>query len=112
MRWQMTPRSVAGELTADLFALVRLEKIQDARDGLGRRGGVQRGQNQMPRVRRAHGRREADGVAHFAEHDDVRILPQNVFQRVMKGLRVEADLALFDHGLIVFKNKFNRDLRA
>ena len=45
----------AGELAADLFAFIRLEKIQDARDGLRGVGGVQRGQDQMPGVRRAHG---------------------------------------------------------
>ena len=52
--------------------------------------------------------READGVAHFADHDDVRVLAQNMFERVMKGKRVEADFALFDDRLVVFKNEFDR----
>ena len=62
----------------------------------------------MPRVRRAHGRGKADGIAHFTEHDDVRVLPQDIFERVMKRLRVQSDFALFNDTLVVFKNKFNR----
>ena len=76
--------------------------------GLRGVGRVQRGEDQVPRVRRAHGRREADRVAHFTDHDDVRVLAQNVFERVMKRKRVEADLPLFDDRLVVFKHVFDR----
>src|ERR1019366_5507459 len=98
----------ARQLTANLFAFLGLERIQDAIDGLRGVRGVERGQNQMPRVRRADGCAETDRVAHFANHDDVRVLPQNVLERVMKGEGVQADFALLDHGLIVFENIFDR----
>jgi hypothetical protein len=39
---------------------------------------------------------------------DVRVLPQDVFERVMKRSGVQPHLALFDDGLVVLKNEFNR----
>src|SRR5438132_9376220 len=61
----------------------------------------------MTSVGGAHGGAETERVAHFANHDDVWILPQNVLERVMKRERVQANLALFDNALVVFKNIFD-----
>ena len=97
----------AAELATNLLAFVGLEEIQNTADGLRGVGGVQCGQHQMAGIRRAHGGGETDGVTHFADHDDVRILAQNVFERVVKGLRVEPDFALFDDRLVVFKHVFD-----
>jgi len=51
---------------------------------------------------------KTDVIPHFADHDDVRVLAQNVPERMMERNRVQADLPLFNHRLIVFKNVFNR----
>src|ERR1700677_5241013 len=61
----------------------------------------------MPGVGGAHGGGKAGGVAHFADHDDVGVLAQDVFETVGEGGGVEADFALFDDGLVVFKDVFN-----
>ena len=62
----------------------------------------------MAGVRRAHCGGERGRVAHFAEHDDIGVLAQNMFQRAVKIRSVETDFALFNHGLIILENKFNR----
>ena len=97
----------AGDLAADLVPLVRLEEVKNAADGLGGVGGVQGGKDEMAGVGRAHGGGKAGGVAHFADHDDVRVLAEDVFESFLEGEGVQADFALFDDGLVVFKNIFN-----
>ena len=51
-------------------------------------------------------------VAHFTEHDDVRILPQHVFQRVVKRQRVQPDLALLDDATGCPRTQIQSGLRA
>ena len=75
-------------------------------------GGVQGGKHQVAGVRRAHGGGEADGVAHFADHDDVRVLPQDVLERVMKRQRVQADFALLDDATGCPRRRIRSDLPA
>ena len=60
--------------------------------------------HQVAGVRGAHGGREADRIAHFTDHDDVRVLPQHVLERVMKRKRVQSHLALFDDALVVLEH--------
>ena len=69
---------------------------------------MERGEDKVAGVGGAHRSHEADGVAHFTDHDDVGILAENVFERVVEGLRIEADFALFDDGLVVLEDEFNR----
>ena len=61
----------------------------------------------MAGVRRAHGGGETDRIAHFADHDDVGVLAEDVLQGVVEGERVQADLALLDDALVVFEDVFN-----
>ena len=75
----------AGQLAPDLLALVCLEEIENTAHGLGRVGGVQGGEHEVARIRRAHGGGKADRVTHFPDHDNVRILAQDVFERFPEG---------------------------
>ena len=65
-------------------------------------------QHQMAREARLHRDLRGFEIADFANHDDIRVLAQNVPERGMKGEGVEADFALFDDGLIVLEDVFNR----
>ena len=47
-------------------------------------------------------------VAHFADHDDVRVLAQHVFERMVKRQSVQPDFALFDDALVVLEDEFDR----
>ena len=62
----------------------------------------------MPRVGGAHGGEKADGVAHFADHDDIGVLAQDVFETVFEGKRVQPDFALLDYRLVVFEHILDR----
>ena len=64
-------------------------------------------EHQVAGVGRAHGGGEADRVAHFADHDDVRVLAQDVLEGVMEGEGVQADLALLDDALVVLEDIFD-----
>jgi hypothetical protein len=46
-------------------------------------------------------------VAHFADHDDVGVLAQDVLETFLEGKGVQADFALFDDGLVVFEDVFD-----
>ncbi len=49
-------------------------------------------------------------VAHFADEDDVRILPQRAAQRLRERPRVDRDLALVDDRLAVAVQELDRIL--
>ena len=71
--------------------------------------GVQRAEHQVPGQRRLRGELGGFGVADFADHHDVRILPQQCRSAVAKcepGLLV--DLKLIDAGKRVFDRIFDR----
>src|SRR5580658_4618521 len=89
------------QLRADLRLLVRREDVDDAvdrRDGAVR---VERREDEVPRL--ADGERRLDGleVAHLADEDDVRVLPEDVFERVLEPRRVRPHLSLVDDGQLV-----------
>lgn len=111
MRWHTTALS-AGELAAHLLALVGLEEVEDAPDGLRCILGMERGQHQMAGVGRLHRGGEAHRIAHFAHHDDVGILPQHVFQAALETGSVEADLPLLDDRLVVLEHKLDGILQG
>ena len=91
----------AGELDADLTLLVRREDGDDAVDGLGRVERVQRREHEVAGFGREQRGLDRLEVAHFADQDDVRILPQRAAQRMREGLRVDVDLALVDDRVMV-----------
>ncbi len=69
-----------GEHGADLRLLIRGEDVDHAVDRLARVVGVQRAEDEQPRL--GGGERELDGfqVAHFADEHDVGILAQGGLQ--------------------------------
>src|SRR5581483_6172088 len=92
------------QLPSNLLAFVGLEEIKDASDGLGGIGRMQCGEHQVPRVRRTHGGSETQRIPHFSEHDDVRVLAENISQRVFEGKSVQPHLSLFDDALVVLEH--------
>ena len=65
--------------------------VDEARQGLRRVVGVQRGQHQVTGLRRLDGDLRGLEVADLADHDDVRVLAQ---ERAQRGGESEADLGL------------------
>ena len=71
--------------------------------------GVQRADQQVAGERRLHGRGGRFVVADFADHDHVRVLPHDVFQRVGKAQAVlVVGRHLVDAGQAVFDRVFDR----
>ena len=66
-----------GELHAHLRLLPGREHIDDAVHRVGSACGVQRAEQQLPRLRGGHGHLDGLIVPHFAQQDDVRALPQS-----------------------------------
>jgi len=64
----------AGELEADLRLLMGGEDGEDAVDGLRRIGGVERREDEMPRLRGEERRVDGLVIAHLADEDDVGAL--------------------------------------
>ena len=99
-----------GHQVADLLVLVRREERDDAADGLGRVDGVHGAEHQVARV----GGRQRDlhrlGVADLADEDHVRILAQDVPQRLGVAAGVGADLALADDAPLVAVQELDRIL--
>ena len=84
--------------------------VQHAGDAAGRVVGVQRAEHQVARERGLDGDARGFQVAHFADHDDVRVLADDRTQRVRE---VEADLRLrldlVDAFDLVFDRVLDRD---
>ena len=72
--------------------------------------GVQRGQAQVAGFGEGDRRLHRLGVADLADQDHVRRLAHRVLQRVVEGVRVQADLALVDDRLLVPVQVFDRVL--
>ena len=76
---------------------------------LGRVVGVQRGEHQVAGQGGLHGDVGRLGVADFAEHDHVRVLPQQGAQGGGEGhADLVVDLDLVDEGQVVFDRVFDR----
>lgn len=97
----------AGELAADGVAFVLFEEVEDTADGLGGVGGMEGGQDEVAGICGAHGGAEAGGVAHFADHDDIGVLAEHVFEPHGEGEGIEADFALFDGALVIVEDIFD-----
>ena len=64
------------KLHADLLLLLRREHVDDAVNGVHRADGVQRRDDKVPCLRRGHGGLDGVKIAHLAQQDHVRRLPQ------------------------------------
>ena len=95
---------------ARICLLGRRVDVDDPVDGLLRRAGVQGREHQVTGL--GGGQRHRDGlqVAHLADQDDVRVLPQHVPQGVGEGLGVLAHLALVDDAALVLEEELDRVL--
>ena len=86
---------------------VHVEQTRDAADGVVR---VQRAEDEVTGHGRANGDFGRFEVANFADHDDVRVLPQNVAQALGESeidLRFHVDLR--DARQPIFDRLFDRD---
>ena len=68
---------------------------------------MQRREHQVACVGSADGRLKGDGIAHFAHHDDVRILAKHVLEASLEAVGIETDLTLLDHRLVVLEDKLD-----
>jgi hypothetical protein len=109
-RLRHDPLEHEGELRAHLRLLRGREHVDDARDRLGRRVGVQRRERQVARL--GDGQRGLDGlqVAHLAHQQHVGVLAERVLERAREALRVGADLALVDDAPLVAVHELDRVL--
>src|SRR6185503_17950315 len=84
--------------------------VDQTGDGAGGVVGVQGGQHQVTRERGLDGDLRRLEIAHFADHDDVRILPEERAQRLAEGhpLRV-VDGNLDDAFDVVFDGVLRRE---
>ena len=91
----------AGQLLADLLLLVGREDVDHPVDGLGGILRVQRREHEVAGLR--SGQRDLDGleVAHLPDQNDVRVLPQDVFEGLGEGVGVGAHLTLVDQAVAV-----------
>ena len=107
--WQRMPMIAVGKLRANLFLLVGREDVDDAVDRAVRRSMVCSVPNTMWPVSAARdGRFDRFQVAHFADQDHVRVLPQRAANRLGERRHVDADLALVDRRLLVLVLKLDR----
>ena len=100
----------AGQLQPDLLLLMRRKHGDDAVDRFRRVERVQRREDEMSGFGGEQSRLDRLEVAHFADEDDVGILPQRAAQGLRERLRVDGDLALVDDRLVVAVQELDRVL--
>ena len=79
---------------------------------LARAGRMQRGEYQMPGLRRCHSDRDRLKITHLAQQDHIRTLPQRRPQSHHVTLRVGTDLALAHDALFMPVKVFQRILHG
>ncbi len=77
------------------------KRVDDAVHRAGGAGRVQRGEHEVAGFGGRDGGFHRFQVAHFADEDHVRVLPQHALERLAEGRHVHADLALVDDALLV-----------
>src|SRR5271165_304606 len=101
---------IQAQVHEQLLAALLGEKIDDAIECLVRAVGVQRRENQMPRLGELNAVFHGLAVADFADQDDVGRLTQGVLQREVPTLAIDADLAMRDHAPLVRMDVLDRVL--
>ncbi len=99
--WQTTPCSAPASCVRTCVLLVRREDVDDTVDRLRGVLGVQRREDEVTGLGGGQRDRDRLEVAHLADEDDVRVLPQHVLEGLREGVRVLADLALVDEARLV-----------
>ena len=77
------------------------EQVQDTGHRRGRPRGVDRAEDQVPRLGRLQRRLERLAVAHLPDQHHVGVFAHQVLQRRLERRHVDAHLALADQGLLV-----------
>ena len=90
------PRKLSLTMTANLVALIDREHVEHPVERAGGAARVQRAQHEVTRFRGADGERDRLQIAHFADHDHIRVLAQRAAQRRREGARVRMHLTLGD----------------
>ncbi len=88
-----------GELDANLLLLVRGKDVDDAVDRLRGVLCVERGEDEVSRFGGGDGGGDGFKVAHFADEDDVGVLPERTLEGLGEALGVDAHLPLVDDAL-------------
>ena len=86
------------------------ERVDDAVDGLRSGIRMERCEDQVARFGGRHRGRNGNGVAHFADHNNVRVLAQNRPERRMESHRIAAHFALGDNAFVLREKIFHRVL--
>ena len=102
------PDQAIGQLRGDVALNFRGKGVDHPLQRLGAIGRMDRGQHQMPGLRRAQGQAHGFRLPHFPHHQHVRVLAQTVQQRLFKTGRVPPHFPLPDEGLARTKGEFNR----
>ena len=84
--------------------------LAEIHQGFGAGRGMYRGQDQMTGLRRGEGQLHGFRLAHFANHEHVRVFPQRVEEGLLKRRRVPSHFALPDVGPARSEEIFNRTL--
>ena len=96
-----------AELSPDMVLLGGRKQVNDSIHGRSRGVGVKSGQGKMPGFGDPQGRFDRLRVAHFADQNNVRILPESHSERRREGVRVTAYLALVDDAALVTVQEFD-----
>ena len=96
------------ELQNNLLLRAAFKHTDDALQRVGNIRRVHRGQHEMAGFRRRQRGGNRLVIAHFADDNHVRVLPQDVDQRAVERAHVGQHLLLHHDGVLVGVDKFNR----
>ena len=106
------PLQHEGELLTNLRLLIGGEHVHDPVDGLNRRVCMQSGESQVTRLSYGQSRFNRFQIPELANEADIRILPEDVLQRVLERGRIGTDFPLIDHTALVIVEIFDRVLNG
>ena len=86
------------------------EQVQDTTDSRRCAGSVNGTKHQVPCFGGVDGRHKRLLITHFANQDDVGVLPYSVLHGDLKVLDVLADLALVDQAFVIGEHELDRIL--
>ena len=101
-----------GERRADEIVFLAREELENAGERLFRIAAVNRTQHQVTCFRRLDGRQHGFLVTQLADHDAVRILPDDKSQGFREIGHVDADFPLRDDALLRLEGILDRDPRS
>ena len=88
--------------------MIDRENVEQAIERARRIAGVQRAEHQVSRFRGGDGERDRFQVAHFTDHDHIRIFTERAAQRRAERARVRVHFALGDVATFRLEDVFDR----